>query len=175
MRGLYTPHSTLIKSHVSGLWDNRTMRKGLKALVCLLVGASLMVVSVSPAHAQNKPDPKVMKDCEAVNETYDNASFMLYLQMPLSHNRDAVGQEFANQKLDPSSVLIECDKIDMKSWKSMKKDYILAIKSANLAMKKIVTKYKISPLINLTCVKNGKITKIESTNPKCPKGYKKLY
>ena len=151
------------------------MRKGPKALAFLLMGISIVLVSVSPAQAQNKPDPKVMKDCEAVNATYDNDSFSLYLHMPLSPNRDAAGREFSNQKLDPSSVLIDCDKIDMNAWKSMKKDYVSAIKSANKAMKKIVNKYKLAPMVNLTCVKNGKIAKIESTNPKCPKGYKELY
>lgn len=151
------------------------MRKGLEVLARLLMGASLVVVSVSPAHAQNKPDPKVMKDCEAVNETFDNASFFLYLDAPLSKNRDLARLEIGKKELAPSQVLIDCDKIDMKTWKAMKNDYVSVIKNANAELRKIIDKYKLLPMINLTCVKNGKITKIESTNPKCPKGYKKLY
>ena len=151
------------------------MRKSLKALACLLMGASLVVVSGSPAQAQTKADPKVMKDCEAVNEKYDTASYYLFLQAPLSKNRDLARVEIATKQLDMSSVLIDCDKIDMKTWKSMKNDYVSVIKSANAELRKIITKYELSPMISLTCAKNGKITKIESTNPKCPKGYKKLY
>jgi len=74
-----------------------------------------------------------------------------------------------------ASVLIECGKIDVKTWKSMKNDYVSAIKSTNTELKKIIRKYKFLPTVRLTCMKNGKITKIESTNPKCPKGYKELY
>jgi hypothetical protein len=151
------------------------MRKGLKALACLLMGMSTVVVSVCPAQAQNKPDPKVVKDCEAVNETYDRATYYLYLQAPLSKNRDLAGVEIGNKQLDMSSILIDCAQIDMKTWKSMKNDYVSVIKSANVELRKIITKYKFLPMINLTCVKNGEIKKIESTNPKCPKGYKKLY
>ena len=135
----------------------------------------MVVASVSPAQAQNKPDPKVMKDCEAVNETFDNASFFLQLNAPLSKNRDLAGQEIGKKQLSPSQVLIDCDKIDMKTWKGMKQDYISAIKSANSDLKKIIVKYKLLPTVNLTCIKSGKIIKIESTNPKCPKGYKELY
>ena len=139
------------------------------------MGLSIVVVSVSPAQAQNKPDPKVMKDCEAVNETFDNTSFFLSFNAPLSKNRDLATQEIGKKQLTPSQVLIDCDKIDMKTWKAMKKDYISAIKSANAELKRIVTQNKLLPTVNLTCIKNGKITKIESTNPKCPKGYKELY
>ncbi len=151
------------------------MRKGLKALACFLIGISMAVVSVSPAQAQNKPDPKVMKDCEAVNATYDSATYFLYRQAPLSKNRDLARVEISNKQLDMTSVLIDCEQIDMKTWKSMKNDYISAIKSANAELKRIITKYKFLPTVNLTCIKNGKITKVESTNPKCPKGYKELY
>jgi len=73
------------------------MRKGLKALACFLIGISMAVVSVSPAQAQNKPDPKVMKDCEAVNATYDSATYYLYLQAPLSKNRDLARVEISNK------------------------------------------------------------------------------
>ena len=151
------------------------MRKSIKVITSILMGLSIVVVSVSPAQAQNKPDPKVMKDCEAVNETFDNTSFFLYLNAPLSKNRDLATQEIGKKQLTPSQVLIDCDKIDMKTWKAMKKDYISAIKSANAELKRIVTQNKLLPTVNLTCIKNGKITKIESTNPKCPKGYKELY
>jgi hypothetical protein len=151
------------------------MRKGLKELACFLIGISMAVVSVSPAQAQNKPDPKVMKDCEAVNATYDSATYYLYLQAPLSKNRDLARVEISNKQLDMASVLIECGKIDVKTWKSMKNDYVSAIKSTNTELKKIIRKYKFLPTVRLTCMKNGKITKIESTNPKCPKGYKELY
>ena len=139
------------------------------------MGACLVIVSVSPANAQNKPDPKVMKDCEAVNEKYDTASYYLFLNAPLSKNRDLARVEIDDKQLNMPSILIDCDKIDMKTWKSMKNDYVSVIKNANAELRKIITKYKFLPMINLTCVKNGKITKIESTNPKCPKGYKKLY
>ena len=151
------------------------MRKSIKVITSILMGLSIVVVSVSPAQAQNKPDPKVMKDCEAVNETFDNTSFFLSFNAPLSKNRDLATQEIGKKQLTPSQVLIDCDKIDMKTWKAMKKDYISAIKSANAELKRIVTQNKLLPTVNLTCIKNGKITKIESTNPKCPKGYKELY
>lgn len=151
------------------------MRKSLKALASILTGLSIAFVSVSPAQAQNKPDPKVMRDCEAVNETFDNASFFLYLKAPLSKNRDSARLEIDKKQIAPSQILIDCDKIDMKTWKAMKKDYISAIKSANAELKRIVTQNKLLPTVNLTCIKNGKITKIESINPKCPKGYKELY
>ena len=42
--------------------------------------------SVSPAQAQTKPGPKVMKDCEVVNATYDSVRYFLYRQAPLSKN-----------------------------------------------------------------------------------------
>lgn len=161
--------------NVSGLWDNKNMRKGLKALACLLLGVSISALSVSPAQAQNKPDPKVLKDCEAVNATYDSATYYLYLHAPLSKNRDLARYEISDKQLDMTSVLIDCEKIDMKTWKSMKNDYVTAIKNANIELKKIIAKNKLSPTVNLTCIKNGKITKIESTNPKCPNGYKELY
>ena len=151
------------------------MRKVPKGYICLLIGISIVIVSVSTAQAQNKSDLKVMKDCEAINETYDNASFFLYLKAPLSKNRDLARVEIDKEQLTPGQVLIDCDKIDMKTWKAMKKDYISAIKSANAELKRIVTQNKLLPTVNLTCIKNGKITKIESTNPKCPKGYKELY
>ena len=151
------------------------MSKRLQALACLLMGASIVAIPVSPAQAQNKPDPKVMKDCEAVNATYDSATYFLYRQAPLSKNRDLARVEISNKQLDMTSVLIDCEQIDMKTWKSMKNDYVSAIKSANAELKRIITKYKFLPIVNLTCIKNGKITKVESTSPKCPKGFKELY
>jgi len=151
------------------------MRQDLKAFVCLLVGMSMAVVSVSAAQAQNKPDPKVMKDCEAVNETFDYPSFFLYMKAPLSKNRDLARVEIDQEQLAPSQILIDCGKIDFKTWKAMKQGYISEIKSANAGWKRIVTKYKLLPTVTLTCGKNGKIAKIESTSPKCPKGYKELY
>jgi hypothetical protein len=151
------------------------MRKVPKGFVCLLIGISIVDVSVSTAQAQNKPDSKVMKDCEAVNETFDNASFSLYLIAPLSKNRDLARVEIGEKQLTPAQVLIDCGKIDMKTWKDMKQDYISAIKNANTGLKRIVAKYKLLPIVTLTCEKKGKITKVESTNPKCPKGYKELY
>ena len=151
------------------------MKKGPKALTGPLMALALLAISVSPALAQTKPDLKVMKDCEAVNETYDSASYFLYLKAPLSRNRDLARVEIADKQIDMSSVLVDCDKLDMKTWKSMKNDYIAVIKRANMELKKIISKYKLLPTVKLTCVKNGKITKFESTNPKCPKGYKELY
>ena len=111
------------------------MRKVPKGFICLLIGISIVIVSVSTAQAQNKSDLKVMKDCEAINETYDNASFFLYLKAPLSKNRDLARVEIDKEQLTPGQVLIDCDKIDMKTWKAMKKDYISAIKSANTELK----------------------------------------
>jgi hypothetical protein len=78
---------------------------------------------VSPAHSQNKPDPKVIKDCETVNATYDRATYYLYLQAPLSKNRDLARVEIGNKQLDMSSILIDCGQVDMKTWKSMKNEY----------------------------------------------------
>jgi hypothetical protein len=151
------------------------MRKGLKALAFLLIGTSVVVVPLSAAQAQNKPDPKVLKDCEAVNETFDNASYFIYLKAPLSKNRDLARQEIEKKQVTPSLVLIDCGRIDLKTWKAMKRDYISAIKSANNELKRIVTQNKLLPTVSLTCIKNGKITKVVTTNPKCPKGYKELY
>ena len=47
---------------------------------------SMAAVSVSPAEAQTKPDPKVVKGCEAVNATYDSATYFLYRKAPLCKN-----------------------------------------------------------------------------------------
>ena len=49
------------------------------------------------------------------------------------------------------------------------------IKKANLELKRIVKKYKLSKTIILTCMKNGQIKNVESTSPTCPKGFKELY
>ena len=136
---------------------------------------SLSLTSALPAQAQNKPDPKVLKECESVNKGYDMASFWLWKSAPVSKNRDLAMAEIEKKGLGPGVLLIDCNKIDSKAWKSMKNDYIAVIKSANAELTKIITKYKFLPTVKLTCVKNGKITKIESTDPKCPKGYKKLY
>ena len=136
---------------------------------------SLSLTTALPAQAQNKPDPKVLKECESVNKGYDMASFWLWKSAPVSKNRDLAMGEIEKKGLGPGVLLIDCNKIDPKAWKSMKNDYSGIIKSANAELKKIITKYKFLPTVKLTCVKNGKITKIESTNPKCPKGYKELY
>ena len=151
------------------------MRKSLNVLACLSMVIPIVVVSASPAQAQNKPDQKVMKECEAVNETYDSASYFLYLKAPLSKNRDLARVEISDKQLNMSSVLIDCGKLDMKTWKSMKNDYIAVIKNSNAELRKIVKKYNFLPMVTLTCVRKGKITNIESTNPQCPKGFKELY
>lgn len=136
---------------------------------------SILGTSLSSAHAQNKPDPKVIKDCEAVNETYDSATYFQYLKAPLSKNRDQARLEIDKKQLQMSSILVDCGELDMKTWQSMKNDYLKVIKNANSELKKIVDKYKLAPLVNLTCVKNGKLVKLQEVNPKCPKGYKELY
>lgn len=151
------------------------MSNYLKIIVSTLLGMSTVFFSVSPTQAQNKPDAKVLKDCEEINQTYDYASYSLYMKAPLSRNRDLARQEIEKKLVAPSAVLIDCGKIDQKTWKMMKNDYISEIILANAELKRIVTQYKLLPLVNLTCLKNGKIKKIQSTNPKCPKGYKELY
>jgi hypothetical protein len=146
-----------------------------KKLITIFLVITLSTVPLNAAYSKNKPDPKVIKDCEIVNESFDNKSYFLFLSAPLSKNRDLARLEIDKKELAPSLVLIECDKVDMKTWMSIKSDYISVIKKANIELKKIVSKYKFLPMITLTCVKNGKITKVESTNPKCPTGFKELY
>jgi hypothetical protein len=151
------------------------MKKYLELLAILLMGISMVATPLNPAHGQDRPDPKVWKDCEAVNQTYDSSTYYLYLKAPMSENRDLARVEISNKQLDMSSVLVDCERLDMKTWKSMKNDYISAIKSANLELRKIVARNNLLPIVKLTCIKNGKIAKIESINPKCPQGYKELY
>lgn len=151
------------------------MNNYLKIFVSILLGISTLYFSVIPTQAQNRPDAKVMKECEEINQIYDYASYSLYMKAPLSRNRDLARQEIEKKLVAPSAVLIDCGKIDQKTWTMMKYDYISEIKSANADLKRIVTQYKLLPLVNLTCLKNGKIKKVQSTSPKCPKGYKELY
>ena len=148
------------------------MRKGLKALACLLMGISIVAASVSPAQAQEKIDRKVEKDCEAVRNTYDYVSAGLITGMP--YNPEAT-KEMVDVNATTQILIKNCEKLDAKTWKSIKQDHIKVIKKANLELKRIVKKYKLSKTIVLTCMKNGQIKTVESINPACPKGFKELY
>ena len=151
------------------------MKKSLKALLSLFIGLSIVTMSVGPAHAQNKPDQKVVKECEAINETYDGISYGLIIGLPLDKkNRDIAQREVYEGKASPE-ILIECGALDSKTWKSIKADYSKVVKSANNTIKMIIEKYNLIPDKTITCMKSGLKKEVTSSNPKCPKGYKKLY
>ena len=98
---------------------------------------------------------------------------MTYLNRPLSPERDAARVEIDKLKARPE--LINCNKLDLRTWNSIKSDYIKTINQANLNMQKIVAKYFKEIESEITCIKNGEIKKISAVKPICPKGYKKLY
>ena len=149
------------------------MRKGLKALACLLMGISIVAMSVSPAQAKEKIDRKVEKDCEAVRNTYDYESAGLISNLPF--DPDGAVKEMVDANATTQILIKNCEKLDAKTWKSIKEDHIKVIKKANLELKRIVKKYKLSKIIVLTCMKNGQIKTVESVSPTCPKGFKELY
>jgi hypothetical protein len=151
------------------------MRKGLKALASILMGISIMVISVGPASAQEKIDTKVQKDCEALRDTYDEKSYMLILEMPLGKDRNIAFQELKEANALTGILIQRCDLLNAKSWKSIKSDYSKTIAKANQELKRIVIKYKLQKSINLTCIKNGVLKEVRSLDPKCPKGFKALY
>jgi hypothetical protein len=135
--------SRLLQS--SGLWNNRKMTKRLIALEAFLLVMSTAVMPLTPALAQSKPDPKVVKECETISNKYDALTFSLINGLPLDvPNRDVAQRELF--KLDASpNILIECGYIDAKTWKSIKSDYSKVITSANQTLSNIVSKYKILP------------------------------
>lgn len=146
----------------------------IRALSVLSI-VSLSLTSALPAHAENKPDPKVAKECEAINETYDGMAYGLILRLPLgAKNRDIAQREVNEGKASPD-ILLECGALDSKTWKSIKNDYSKVVKSANITIKMIIKKYNLIPDKTITCMKNGLKKEVTSTNPKCPRGYKKLY
>jgi hypothetical protein len=156
---------------VSGLWDNSHMTKGrIVKPSWLLVCLSIFLLAW-PNSAYAKPDPQVLKECLAVK--LDQKSFMTYLNRPLSPERDAARLEI--DKLNARPELLNCNKLDLKTWKSIKSDYIKTINQANLNMQKIVAKYFKEIETEITCIKNGQIKKVIAVKPTCPSGYKKLY
>ena len=151
------------------------MRKSLKALASILTVLSIVVISANPAQAQNKPDPKVVKECEAINNTYDYLNHSLIIGLPLDvPNRDKARKEL-NDLNASYDIILECGAISYKSWQGIKNDYAKVIKAANKTMKAIILKYKLKQEITITCIKNGLKKDVTSLEPKCPKGYKKLY
>ena len=151
------------------------MKKEAKRLVGFVIGLSIVTTSFSAAHAQNKPDPKVVKACEAINETYDGISYGLIIGLPLDKkNRDIAQKEVYEGKASPE-ILIECGALDSKTWKSIKADYSKVVKSANKTILAIIKKYNLVPDKTITCMKSGVKEEVTSSSPKCPKGYKKLY
>jgi len=151
------------------------MKQGLKALISLLIGLSIVTMSVVPTYAQNKPDPKVVKECEAINETYDSISYSLIRGLPLDKkNRDIAQKEVYEGKASPD-ILLDCGALNSKTWKSIKNDYSKVVNSANATIKMIIKKYNLVPDKTITCMKSGLKKEVTSSNPKCPPGYKKLY
>lgn len=151
------------------------MRKGLKALAYLLLAISLFGTQVTLASAQEKIDLKVQKDCENVTNSYDEKTYMLILEMPLSKERNQAFLEMEKAKASPGILIRRCDLLNAKSWKSIKSDYSKTIVKANQELKKIVIKYNLQKTINLTCMKKGELKEISGVAPICPKGYKELY
>jgi hypothetical protein len=161
---------------VSGLWDNRNMRKGLKALAYLLIGISVVVFSVGPAQAQTKADLKAIKECDAVTkkystETYDSVGALI---RSLDQESQSQAQMELTYEITPK-ILINCKKLNQKSWKLIKSDYQKAIENAAKELKRIQLKYKENKQINLICIKDGVNQKITGVNPKCPDGFTELY
>jgi hypothetical protein len=151
------------------------MRNKLKPLKFFLVGVSVLAVSATSAFAQNKPDPKVVKECEAINNTYDYLNHSLIIGLPLDvPNRDKAQKEL-NDLNASHDIILECGDISYKSWKGIKEDYEKVVKTANKTMKAIILKYKLQQKITITCIKSGLKKDVTSVDPKCPKGYKKLY
>jgi hypothetical protein len=144
----------------------------------LLTVLSLVFLSLStplPVHAQNKPDPRVVKECEAISNTYDYLTNSFIIGLPLDvPNRFEAQRDLANSNAS-RDIILECGAIDFKSWQSIKDDYLKVIKKANQTMKAIIRKYKLRQEITITCIKNGLKKDITSFDPKCPSGYKKLY
>jgi len=70
---------------------------------------------------------------------------------------------------------LDCNKLDITTWNSIKSDYKKKIDQANANMQKIVKKYFKVVEKEITCIKNGEIKKISAVKPVCPKDYKKLY
>ena len=151
------------------------MRKALKMLKLFLIGTSVLALSATPAFAQNKLDPRVVKECEAINNTYEYLNHSLIIGLPLDvPNRDKAQKEL-NDLNASHDIILECGAISYKSWQSIKNDYAKVVKAANKSMKTIILKYKLRQEITITCIKGGLKKDITSLDPKCPKGYKKLY
>ena len=152
------------------------MRKGLKALACLLMGVSIVAVSVSPAQAQTKADLKAIKECDAVTKKYSNKTYdaVNALIRSLDQELQSQAQMEITYEISPK-IKIDCKKINQKSWKFVKSDYQKAIENAAKELKRIQLKYKESKLINLICIKDGVNQKITGLNPKCPDGFTELY
>ena len=147
------------------------MRKGLKALAGLLMGMYLVAVSVSPSYAQKKPDLKVIKDCESIRDTYDFDSAGLIAGIPFNPEAN---NEMNMSKAAPDILIYHCELIDPKSWKSIRSDYLLSIKKANIELRRIVKKYNLGKQSSIICMKNGLVKEIKSLNSKCPTGFKKI-
>ncbi len=151
------------------------MRKARRVPTLFLIGISVVAMSATPAFAQNKPDPKVVKECEAINNTYDYLNHSLIIGLPLDvPNRDKAQKELNNLNAS-HDIILDCGAISYKSWQGIKNDYAKVIKAANKTMKAIILKYKLKQEITITCIKNGLKKDVTSLEPKCPKGYKKLY
>ena len=147
------------------------MTKRKRVRLAWLLSYLAIFLFVSPNSAYAKPNPQVLKECLAVK--LDQKSFMTYLNRPLSPERDAARVEIDKLKARPE--LLNCNKLDLSTWNSIKSDYIKRINQANLNMQRIVAKYFKEIEIEITCIKSGEIKKVTGVKPVCPKGYKKLY
>ena len=151
------------------------MRKALKLLKLFLIGISVVALSATPAFAQNKLDPKVVKECEVINNTYEYLNHSLIIGLPLDvPNRDKAQKEL-NDLNASRDIILDCGAINYKSWQGIKNDYAKVIKAANKTMKVIILRYKLRQEITITCIKSGLKKDVTSLDPKCPKDYKKLY
>lgn len=152
------------------------MRKSLKALACILMGISIVAVSVSPAQAQTKADMKAIKDCNLVSKKYSTKTYDSVGRLISSLDPELRSQAYMEMTYEITpKILIDCKKLNQKSWKLIKSDYQKAIENAGKELKRIQLKYKDSKQINLICIKDGVNQKITGINPKCPDGFTELY
>jgi len=147
------------------------MSKRLNLFNAIVLGGLTMFLLISPSPAYAKSDPKVLKECSSIK--LDQKSFMTYKNRPSSPERDAARVEIDKLKARPE--LLDCNKLDITTWNSIKSDYKKKIDQANANMQKIVAKYFKVVEKEIACIKNGEIKKISAVKPVCPKNYKKLY
>ena len=141
----------------------------LKILKLSLVISVLLGSSCPNSFAATKPiDEKVAKECRAIR--VDNIAFIKIIGQPQGPEREA-----AFIAMGEKPEYVNCAKLTRKSWNEIKGGYTKSITGYNAKLAKIVKELAKNAPTQITCQKNGVITKIEAKNPKCPPGFKKLY